>query len=354
MGPNVRFVSGVVVMVSVFACTSALTQFMDMDPTLFFALTLVSVVLSAMATGCMSAVFALSAMHSPQYVQAVNSGQGIAGLIPSLSNFILQFYINENEENRDAMKNRAFVFFMITVSIGILTLLSHLILTFKLKKREPSISTSESIESGINPIIVTEEANLKPIFSFAVAIFFNFAVTLMLFPAITARVSPMDDYPTHGWIKNLFLAIHFLSKFMNELIQLVFNIADLVGKSIPGVSWFHIQNKTRLLLFSYGRVVFVLLFLLCNVTIVRSNGDPLFPTYLGDTSFMLILFIFGMTSGWVSTNLLMEGPQTVPVSKREKAVNIMVFSLTAGLATGSLLSFMLKGILCQCNPFTSE
>ncbi len=79
----------------------------------------------------------------------------------------------------------------------------------------------------------------------------------------------------------------------------------------------------------------------------------MFPTYMGDNSFIFILFIFGMTNGWVATNLLMEGPQTVSVSGREKAVNIMVFSLTAGLATGSLLSFMLKGILCQCNPFTS-
>jgi equilibrative nucleoside transporter 1/2/3 len=127
----------------------------------------------------------------------------------------------------------------------------------------------------------------------------------------------------------------------------------LVGKSIPGFSLFHIQNKTRLLLFSYGRILFVLLFLLCNVTIVPSGGVAMFPTYMGDNSFIFILFIFGMTNGWVATNLLMEGPQTVSVSGREKAVNIMVFSLTAGLATGSLLSFMLKGILCQCNPFTS-
>jgi equilibrative nucleoside transporter 1/2/3 len=196
-------------MVTVFACTAALTQFMDMDPTLFFGLTLVSVILSAMATGCMSAVFALAAMHSPQYVQAVNSGQGIAGLIPSLSNFILQFNLNDGDEKRDAMKNRAFMFFMITVSIGVLTLISHLILTFKLKKQEVPISRSNSVESGT----VAESTNVKPIFSFAAAIFFNFAVTLMLFPAITARVAPMNDYSSHGWIKDLFLAIHFLGKF---------------------------------------------------------------------------------------------------------------------------------------------
>jgi len=73
---------------------------------------------------------------------------------------------------------------------------------------------------------------------------------------------------------------------------------------------------------------------------------------------MLILLAFGWSNGYVSS-LGMIASASVEHNPRLKgrredvdvAATVASFCLVAGLAVGSLISFAVTGVLCQCNPF---
>ena len=74
---------------------------------------------------------------------------------------------------------------------------------------------------------------------------------------------------------------------------------------------------------------------------------------------MLILLAFGWSNGYIST-LGMIASASVEHNPRLKgrredvdiASTVANFCLMVGLSVGSLISFAVRGVLCQCNPFS--
>ncbi len=76
----------------IFGVTSALVLITSMDPYILFVLTLVSAFLSGIVGAVLSGgLFGLGAMLPPAYTGAIMSGQGLAGLIVSLSAVLTQY-----------------------------------------------------------------------------------------------------------------------------------------------------------------------------------------------------------------------------------------------------------------------
>ena len=76
------------------------------------------------------------------------------------------------------------------------------------------------------------------------------------------------------------------------------------------------------------------------------------PTLLGvDAAPMLLVLILGVTNGMLTSSLLMRAPHAVPPAQASRAASLMVLSLNSGLLFGSLTSFLLHSLLCDCNPF---
>ena len=76
---------------------------------------------------------------------------------------------------------------------------------------------------------------------------------------------------------------------------------------------------------------------------------------------MLLLFAFGLSSGYVSSLCLMAAPSLEhnPRLKGRKedvdlAAAIASFCIVGGLVLGSILSFTVRAIVCNCNPFLAE
>lgn len=76
---------------------------------------------------------------------------------------------------------------------------------------------------------------------------------------------------------------------------------------------------------------------------------------------MLLLFVFGISNGYVSSLCQMAAPSLEhnPRLKGRKedvdlAAPIAGFCVVGGLVVGSILSFIVRGIECQCNPFVAE
>jgi len=87
---------------------------------------------------------------------------------------------------------------------------------------------------------------------------------------------------------------------------------------------------------------------------------PTPPVINSDSIFMFILFLFGWSNGYVSSLCMMSAPSLEHNAQLEGRIEdvdvaptIANFFLVGGLVIGSIASFAIKGVICQCNPFTA-
>jgi equilibrative nucleoside transporter 1/2/3 len=146
----------------------------------------------------------------------------------------------------------------------------------------------------------------------------------------------------------IFSSIHFL----------FYNVGDFLGRLICSWPPLVIWSGRRLVMLSLLRTLFIPAFLLCNVQSPLSP-DVHQPVFSSDWVFMLILLAFGWSNGYVST-LGMIASASLEHNPRLKgrredvdlAATVASFCLVGGLTVGSLISFAVSGVLCQCNPFS--
>lgn len=164
---------------------------------------------------------------------------------------------------------------------------------------------------------------------------FVFVVTLMIFPSITSMIKSIHRHPSASrfFDDDIFVAMHFL----------IFNIGDWVGRILPlYISTF---NPSVLLVFAGLRVLFIPLFLVCNVVAAERNMPLLIRS---DGAYFVLLGLFSVTSGWICSLTMMAAPQQPFLrSSAEKSLvgSLMSFSLVVGLAIGGSLSFWTRSMV---------
>ncbi|KAF8485061.1 nucleoside transporter-domain-containing protein [Russula ochroleuca] len=181
---------------------------------------------------------------------------------------------------------------------------------------------------------------------YELAVAYVFIITLSVFPAITISIAPTNP------------AIHPL--FFSSLHFLVFNIGDWFGRYLCSFPRLLVWRARRLLVLSLARTLLIPLFLACNLH--RDASSPSTPPIINsDVLYMLLLFAFGLSSGYVSSMCLMAAPSLEhnPRLKGRKedvdlAAPIASFCVVGGLVLGSILSFTVRAIVCACNPFLAE
>ena len=148
----------------------------------------------------------------------------------------------------------------------------------------------------------------------------------------------------------VFSALHFL----------MFNVGDLLGRTLCSLPRLHVWAARRLLALSLARTVFVPLFLLCNVQWASASPGGRGPIIGSDALFMLIVLLFGASNGYVSSMCMMAAPSVAHNPRLrgrqedvEIAATVAGFCLVGGLAVGSVLSFAVRGAVCGCNPFVA-
>ncbi len=108
---------------------------------------------------------------------------------------------------------------------------------------------------------------------------------------------------------------------------------------------------------SLSRVVFVVIFLSCNVN-DRSSLAAATPRINSDFIYLLTLLVFGISNGYLAS-MIMAAASSIehnPNLKREQieaAATVAQFFLVGGILVGSILSFLVKYLICGCNPFYS-
>ncbi|KAH9938505.1 nucleoside transporter-domain-containing protein [Fomitopsis serialis] len=329
--------------------TAALTlsTWIHIHPGLFFALILLAAMLkSAAGSYLQSSVVALASLFGHEAMQAVMSGQAAVGVAVSgvqvLSAAASTHRVpppppqtRDDDPARTPEEASASLFLFVTyaVHVWLKTLPAY---KQSLPDSDPPWSPDE--RRGLTQMLRLGRINLP--YNFAVA--YVFMVTLSVFPPITVSIQSTNP-DTHPL---LFSAFHFF----------VYNVGDLTGRTLCSFPRLHVWSAKRLLTFSLARTLFIPLFLLCNIQ--WASPTAVKPVITSDALYMLILLLFGATNGFTSSMCMMSAP-SVAHNPRLKgrtedvdvAATVASFCLVIGLTMGSVASFAVRAMVCNCNPF---
>lgn len=351
-----RINTALVTNAAVFALLTISTSwFLDVSTSAYFAFLLLMVALAAWSAGLMqNGAFAFAASFGrPEYTQAIMAGQGVAGILPPLTQ-MLSFLAFSNSSpgippagDEPPTENEggtvAFIYFLTAVLISATTLLAFIPLVRRhnhLIERRLTASPQADLSQSTGSLADAERAarryvSLPTLFAklpwLAGSVFMCFVVT-MFFPVFTAKIlSVHDDGDSKLFSPGAFIPLGFF----------FWNLGDLAGRvsTMLPPRYVSLRHRPRALFaISLARAAFLPLYLLCNLhgrgAVVESD---LF--YL-----VVVQLLFGLTNGWLGSSAMMAAGEWVAEGEREAAGGFMGMCLVGGLAAGSVLSFTAAGV----------
>lgn len=317
----------------------------------YFGFLMLMVFAASLATGLsQNGVFAfVSGFGREEYTQAIMTGQAIAGVLPCIAREALPIIVTpqvtdsnteivsvlsvppKDAEDAPESSVSAFSYFLTATAVSTLALLAFLYLV---RRHTSHRGNSEFVD--VRDGAEQEESAERKVVGFwtlckklrwlATAVFLCFAVT-MVFPVFTQEILSIQDSSTSP---RLFQRASFI-----PLAFLLWNAGDLVGRLLTLVPQLRLIQYPRFLFtFSLLRLVFIPLYLLCNI---RGGGAVI----NSDTFYLIVVqFLFGLSNGWLGSNCMMGAVEWVDFDEREAAGGFMSLMLVAGLTVGSLLSFL--------------
>ncbi|KAF8911901.1 nucleoside transporter-domain-containing protein [Mucidula mucida] len=345
------------------------STFIHTSAAIFFAFVLLNgVAQAALGSYLQTSCIAIASLFGPTAVQPMMSGQAAVAVAVSGVQVLSAIASTWNEQvdangvptggHGEAAERSAFVFFLLStlfllVSAGCMAWLvsmpAYKAVAGALEKPvkfEDDEETTGLVSRGHHEPSSSNLHIFKTNIVYHIAVAYVFVVTLAVFPPITTSIAPTNPniHPL------LFSSVHFF----------VFGLGDLFGRYLCSKPRLLTWSARRLLMLSLARTFFVPLFLLCNVQRPTTSDTPYTPWINSDFMFMLILFVFAMSNGYISSMCMMSAPSIDHNArlkgKREDidiAATVASFCLVCGLAMGSVASFAVRGLVCDCNPFTS-
>ncbi|KAK4123468.1 hypothetical protein N657DRAFT_680668 [Parathielavia appendiculata] len=329
--------------------TISTSSFLGVSPKTYLAFVLLMVALTAWAAGLMqNGAFAFAASFGrPEYTQAIMAGQGIAGILPPLTQMLSFLAFSDTSpgippspdqpsdsaaSSQNNGSTAAFIYFLTAVLLSAATLTAfiplvrrhtHLLHRRRLPSAAPSLSESPRRHVPLPTLFL----KLRWI---AASVFTCFAVT-MFFPVFTAKILSVHDPSGAG---KLFSPGAFI-----PLAFFFWNLGDLAGRVSTMLPRFSLRHRPQaLFVISLARAAFLPLYLMCNL---HGKG-----AVVGSDLFYLVVvqFPFGLTNGWLGSSGMMAAGEWVAEDEREAAGGFMGTCLIGGLAAGSVLSFTAAGV----------
>jgi solute carrier family 29 (equilibrative nucleoside transporter), member 1/2/3 len=328
--------------------TVSTTYFLDISPKTYFAFLLLMVGGSSVATGLIqNGAFAFAASFGrPEYTQALMVGQGLAGVLPSVAQIISVLAVPEDADAQNQPEppsphegaTSAFCYFLTAVAVSVAAFAAFIPLIRRQRMLVEGRAAAYMTDSTASqPFEGTQQAGRKVVSIAALAlklrwpaaaVFATFAVT-MFYPVFTVKV-PSVNPPSTG---RLFQDAAFI-----PLAFFFWNLGDLLGRLLTMLPFSVRHRPVFLFAFAVGRLVFLPLYLLCNI----GNRGASIPS---DFFYLFVVqLLFGTTNGWIGASSMMAANEWVDESEREVAGGFMGLCLVLGLAFGSLLSFTAAGL----------
>jgi equilibrative nucleoside transporter 1/2/3 len=311
--------------------------FLSVSAGVYFAFLMVMVLSASLATGlCQNGVFAfVSGFGREEYTQGIMAGQGIAGVLPALTQIISVLSVPKKQHHNgqpQEASTSAFVYFLTATIVSALTLVAffHLLSRasskYRLQQTQSHSETpdlSDSTQSLRKSIPLTRLLN--KLFWLAGAVFLTFAIT-MFFPVFTSQITSVRDPAT---APRLFQPATFI-----PLGFFFWNLGDLVGRTGPALPALRLTHRPRLLFFiAIARMGFIPLYFLCNI---GGKGASISSDFF---YLVVVQMFFGLTNGYLGSSCMMGFAEYVESEELEAAGGFMSLCLVGGLTVGSFLSF---------------
>ncbi|KAK4032559.1 nucleoside transporter-domain-containing protein [Parachaetomium inaequale] len=323
--------------------TISTSSFLDASPKLYLAFLLLMVALTAWAAGLMqNGAFSFAASFGrPEYTQAIMAGQGVAGILPPLTQMLSFLAFSDpslgipppdQPSNQAASPQNeggataAFIYFLTAVLISALTLAAFIPLvrrhTRLLERRaaadaalSQSSTTLDDDDNSNSPLAdhtsppstprryVPLTTLFRKLSWLAASVAMCFIVT-MFFPVFTAKILSVHDPSQAGKLfsPGAFIPLGFF----------FWNLGDLAGRvstMLPAFGW--LRSRPRVLFaVSLARWGFLPLYLLCNL-----HGQG--AVVGGDLFYLAVVqFPFGLTNGWLGSSAMMAAGEWVAEGER--------------------------------------
>lgn len=339
-----RIFVGMIATVAIFAFL-ALTCFSEffifMKDYTFFALLMLTVLLSAMASSlAQNGALASANVLGSIYTNGVMVGQAIAGALPPLAlicSILLTGKDKLEETHPHKARNAGLTLYFLSACLVAFLAVFMLGLANRYKNAHAYIAVEEGEDE--EPINITPKKHVpfgllwQKLKLIVMTIFLTFCITLV-FPVFASTVTSVRENS-----ENLF----FKKSIYIPVVFLLWNIGDLAGRVLCGManSAFLVKNPNRLIVYAVARVVFIPLFLTCNI-----HPGSSAPFISSDFWYILLQFLFGLSNGQLCTSCFMViGDNCSTNEEKEAAGGFATVFLTFGLAVGSVLSYLLIPIV---------
>lgn len=343
---KLRISGSLSVILVVFLLTAVLVK-VKMEPLPFFAFTMIKIIcINSFGAILQGSLFGLAGMLPASYTTPIMSGQGLAGTFAAVSMICA---LASGSELQDS----AFGYFITACVVILLAIVTYFALPkmefFQYYSESNGSRSSTDEENKMDLLKPEAEAEKRPVLSLtdeeskpAVSVFgifkqiwvmalsvcFVFTITIGVFPAITVDVKTTVVEGDNGW--NTY--------FIPVSCFLLFNLMDWAGRTLTAVCMWPGKDSTWLPVLVIARLVFVPLFMLCNV----QPRHYLPVVFAHDAWYIIFMILFSFSNGYLASLCMCFGPKKVSQHEAETAGAIMAFFLSLGLALGAALSFAFR------------
>lgn len=340
---KLRISGSLTVILVVFLLTAVFVK-VDVDPLPFFILTMVKIVcINSFGAILQGSLFGLAGILPASYTTPIMSGQGLAGTFAAFSMICA---LASGSELQDS----TFGYFITACIVILLAIMSYLALPrmeffqyyMETSRATPSADEENKMDllkkesiAEKRPVVNLMEDETKPtvsvfnifrqIWVMALSVCFIFTVTIGVFPAVTADVKSTVANG-NAWGKY----------FIPVSCFLLFNVMDWVGRSLTAVCMWPGKDSIWLPILVGLRVVFIPLFMFCNVQ-PRETFQTVWFSH--DAWYIIFMIFFSFSNGYLASLCMCFGPKKVSQHEAETAGAIMAFFLSLGLALGAAVSF---------------
>ncbi|XP_038878940.1 equilibrative nucleotide transporter 8 [Benincasa hispida] len=265
-----------------------------------------SVVACGLADGLVAGSLIGSAGRLPkQFMQAVFAGTASSGVLVSILRIITKALLTQSPKG---LQKSAHLYFIVGASILFCCIVScNLLCKLPVMQHYYRELLDEPPCSKSKFWIVVGKIRWP-----AFGIFITYVVTLSIFPGFIAE--DLESKLLQDWYPILLITIY--------------NIADLVGKSLTAI--YILKNIKKATWFCITRLLFYPLFMACI------HGPRWLKTEL---PVIVLTFLLGLSNGYLTSVIMISTPKLLPASEAELSAIVMVVFLGIGLVGGSILGW---------------
>ena len=235
----------------------------------------------------------------------------------------------------------AFYCFLVAIILLSACVVSFLFVTrtdfyrYHMGERTKDVDETTSLLPASQPEVISVTGVLLQLWKLNLSILLVYIVTLSCFPALTVLIesTEKDVSDANSWATTYFVPVACF---------VFFNVGDYLGRQFASLHLPH-PGPSFTLFLSVLRIIFLPLFLFCNASPSSRVFTPVLFPY--DSLYMLFMFLFSVSNGYLTTVCFVSAPQSVRPHLRLTAGNLMVSLLGLGLAIGSTLSAFVVQLL---------